>query len=223
MDSDVITLAVDLIQGFAVFDGSGKIPCSINGDKRVISVYFHSQMCGRVCYHGTNGTKSDDTKFLATDLASCKLFLLFFSKFVNVFFIFFMCYPFNTANDITRSKKHTCKNKFFYTVCVGTRCIEYYDTLFCAFVYRNIVDTCTCTSDNFYIFRKFHFVHFGTSNKNGVCVIQFLCLFVIFSKQAETCLGNRIEAFILEHYAFSSSNFFMNATRASTPSFGIAL
>ena len=43
------------------------------------------------------------------------------------------------------------------------------------------------------------------------------------SKQAETCLGDWIEAFILEHYAFSSSNFFMNATRASTPSFGIAL
>ena len=34
---------------------------------------------------------------------------------------------------------------------------------------------------------------------------------------------NGIQAMILKHYAFSSSNFFMNSTNFSTPAFGIAL
>ena len=223
MNGDVIALAVDLIQRFAVFDGSGKIPCRINGNKRIVSINFHTKMCCRVCNHGTDRTKANDTKLFTADLTSCKLLFLLFCQFVDVFFVFFMCYPLDTTNDITGSKKHTCKDKFFDTICICSRCIKYNNTFFCTHVNRNVVDTCTCTCDNFDILREFHVMHFCTSYQNRIGIVQVFCLFVFFTKQAETCLGNWIEAFILEHYAFSSSNFFMNATRASTPSFGIAL
>ena len=113
--------------------------------------------------------------------------------------------------------------KLFDTICICSRCIKYNNTFFCTHVNRNVVDTCTCTCDNFDILREFHVMHFCTSYQNCIGIVHVFCLFVFFTKQAETCLGNWIEAFILEHYAFSSSNFFMNATRASTPSFGIAL
>ena len=43
------------------------------------------------------------------------------------------------------------------------------------------------------------------------------------AEQLQTFFSDRIQAMILEHYAFSSSNFFMNATSASTPAFGMAL
>ena len=188
MDSDVVALAVDLIQGFAVFDGSGKVPCCIDGDERVISVNFHSQMCCRVCNHGSDRTKTDDTKLLTADLTSCKLFFLFLSQFVDVFFVFFVCYPLNTTNDITGSKEHSCKDKLLNTICVCTWCVEYYDTFFCAYINRDVVDTCTCTSDDFDIFRKFHVMHLGTSYQDCIGIVHFFCLFVIISKQAETCL-----------------------------------
>ena len=44
MDRNIIALAVDLIQGFAVFDRSGKIPCGVDGEIGIVSVNFHSQM-----------------------------------------------------------------------------------------------------------------------------------------------------------------------------------
>ena len=43
------------------------------------------------------------------------------------------------------------------------------------------------------------------------------------AKNIQTFTGNRIQTMKLIHYLFSSSNFFMNATRASTPALGIAL
>ena len=171
MDGDVIALAVDLIQRFAVFDGSGQVPCCINGDERVISVDFHSKMCCRVCNHGSNRTKSDNTQFLTADLTSCKLFFLFLSQFVDVFFVFFMCYPLNTSNDITRSKEHSCKNKFLNTICICARCIEYYDTVLCTLLNRNVVDTCACTCDNLDILRDLHIMHLGTSYQNCICIL----------------------------------------------------
>ena len=51
------------------------------------------------------------------------------------------------------------------------------------------------------------------------------CLEDLFwaGKEIQTFFRNWIEAMILIHYAFASSNFFIKATNASTPSFGIAL
>ena len=62
MDGDVITLGINLIQALDMFDGAGKIPCSINGDVRVISVYFHSKCGSSICHHCSDGTKTDDTQ-----------------------------------------------------------------------------------------------------------------------------------------------------------------
>ena len=61
MDGDVITLGINLIQALNMLDGAGKIPCSINRNIWVISVYFHSKCGSSVCHHCSDGTKTDDT------------------------------------------------------------------------------------------------------------------------------------------------------------------
>ena len=165
-----------------MFDGAGKIPCSINGDVWVISVYFHSKCGSSVCHHCSDGTKTDDTQFLAHDLASCELFFLFLSEFIDVFLVFLFGNPLDTANDITGCKEHTCKNKFLNTVCIGTRCVKYYDTFLCAVFDRNVIDTCTCTCDYFYALRKFHIMHLCTSYKDGIGSFQFFCFLIVFIK-----------------------------------------
>ena len=171
MDRDIITLAVDFIQRFAVFDGSWQIPRCIDGNKRVISVNFHAKMCCRICNHSSNRTKTDDTKFLSTDLTSGKLLFLFFSQFVDMFFILFMSNPFDTSNDITGSQKHAGKNKLFHTICIGTWSIKYHDTIFCTLLNRNIINTCTCTGNNLNVLRKLHIMHLCTSYQNCIGII----------------------------------------------------
>ena len=174
MNGDVIALAVDLIQALAVLDGSGKIPCRINGKIRIITINFHSKSACCVCHHGTDGTKSDDTKLFAADLASCELFFLLLGKLADVLFIFLLCNPLDTANDISGCKKHTCKYKLFYTVCICSRCVKYNNTLLCIFFNRNIVDTCSCTCNCTNTFGKLHVMHFRTSHKDRVTLIYSL-------------------------------------------------
>ena len=165
-----------------MFDGAGKIPCSINGDVRVISVYFHSKCGSSICHHCSDGTKTDDTQLFAHDLTSCKLFFLFLSKFIDVFLVFLFGNPFDTTYDITGSKEHTCKYKLLHTVCIGARCIEYYHAFFCTVLYRNIVDTCTCTCDYLYALRKLHVMHFCTSYKDCITLLQIFAFLIFFIK-----------------------------------------
>ena len=54
-------------------------------------------------------------------------------------------------------------------------------------------------------------------------IIGPVIMIALIAKKFQTFFSDRIQAMILEHYAFSSSNFFMNATSASTPAFGMAL
>ena len=223
MNGDVIALAVDLIQALAVLDGSGKIPCRINGDIRIISINFHSKSRSSVCYHCPDGSQTDNSQLFTHDLASCELFLLFLSKLADIFLIFFFGNPFNTTYDITGCQEHSCQNQFLYAIGIGTWCVEYNNSLFCTVHNRDVIDTCTCTGNGFHSFRKFHIVHFRTSYQDCICFVQCFCFLIILSKKIQAFCSNRIQAMILIHYAFSSSNFFINATRASTPSFGIAL
>ena len=223
MNGDIIALAVDFIQALAVLDGSGQVPCCINRKIWVITIYFHSKTACCIGNHGSDCSKTDDTKLFTTDLAACELFFLLLGKFSNVLFIFLLCNPLDAANDISGCKKHTCKYKLFYAVCICSRCVEYNNTFLCILFNRDIVDTCACTCNCTNTLRKLHVVHFCTSYKNSITLICTLCFFVIVAEKFKSLLSNRIQAMILEHYAFSSSNFFMNATSASTPAFGMAL
>ena len=223
MNGDVIALAVDLIQALAVLDGSGQVPCRINRKIWVIAIYFHAKTACCVCHHGSNGSKTDDTKLFAADLASCELFFLLLGKLADVLFIFLLCNPLDTSYDISGCKEHTCKYQLFYAVCVSSRRVEYNNTLLCILLNRNIIDACTCTCNCANALRQLHVVHFCTSYKDCITLVSGLCFFIIIAKKFQTFFSDRIQAMILEHYAFSSSNFFMNATSASTPAFGMAL
>ena len=46
-----------------------------------------------------DSTKTDDTQLLTHDLASCKLFFLFLSKFIDVFLVFLFGNPFDTTYE----------------------------------------------------------------------------------------------------------------------------
>ena len=66
-------------------------------------------------------------------------------------------------------------------------------------------------------------MHGCAPDKDRICLVYIFCFLIIPVEllQAAGCDG--IQAMIFVHYRFSSSNFFMNATSASTPSMGIAL
>ena len=131
MKGNIITLFENIFHIGDMFDLSGKLPCGIYRNIWIISVYFHTKINRSVGNHCSDGSQTDDTEFLSFDLAAGKLFFLFFCQFSNIFVIFFLFYPFHTAYDITGCKEHAGDYHFFDTVCVGSRCIEYDDTLLC--------------------------------------------------------------------------------------------
>ena len=149
MYGDVITFFVDLCDILHMFYATGKIPCSIYGNVRIITKYFHSKMCCGICYLDTDRTKSDHAEFLTGKLGSREVLFLLLSKLCDIRVSFLGKYPFHTAPDVTGCKKHSRNHKFFYAICICARCIEYNDSLFCAFVKRNIVDSgsgsCHCS------------------------------------------------------------------------------
>ena len=223
MNGNVIALAVDLIKGFAVFDGSGKIPCSVNGNIRIIAVNLHSQMSSRIGNHGSNGSQADDSKLFAADLAACKLLFLLLRKLINVFLVLLTGYPLNAAHNVAGGKEHSCNYQLLYTVGIGPRGVKNNDSLFRAGINRNIIYTGAGAGNSLYRIAKLHIMHLGASYKNSIRFIDIFCFCVILTEHVQASFGNGIQAVILKHYAFSSSNFFIKATRASTPSFGIAL
>ena len=101
MNGNIITLRINFVQSFAVVYGSGKIPGCVNGYVRVVSIYVHAKTGSCVCYHCADCAKSDDSQLLSADLAAGKLFFLFFRQLVNIFFIFFLFYPLDTAHNVS--------------------------------------------------------------------------------------------------------------------------
>ena len=182
MDRNIIALAVDLIQGFAVFDRSGKIPCGVDGEIGIVSVNFHSQMGSGIGYKRADCSQSDDTQLLAADLAAGELFFLFLRQLVDVFFILLLSDPLDPAYDITGCKKHSGKHQFLYAVGVGSRCVEHYDTLLRVIVHRNIVYACACAGNSHNRIGNLHVMHFRASDKDSVRVVRCVCFFIIIAE-----------------------------------------
>ena len=175
-----------------VFDFSGKFPCRVDRNIRIVSIYIHSQINSCVGNHSSDCSQTDDTQFLSFDFTSGKLFFLFFCQFSDIFIFFLLFNPFDTAHDITGSQKHSGNNHFFHTVSVGTRCIEYNNTLLCTFFKRDIINSGTGSCHCFYICRQFHVMHSCTSHQNGISLCQIIGLYIIVGQTVKTNLGNRI-------------------------------
>ena len=192
MDSDVIAGAVDIFHVLDVMNVAGQVPCCIDRNVWIVSVYFHTKMGGCICHKLADGTKADDTEFLSADLTAGKFLFLFFCCLCDVAVFFVALHPFDTACDITGCQQHTGKYKLFDTICIGSRCIEDHDTLLCAVGKRNVVDagSCSCYSEE--ALRQLHAVHGCTSDENRIGSLQTLGLLIVFIKVCKAYACNRI-------------------------------
>ena len=145
-------------------------------------------MCCRICNQNSNCTKTDHTKLFAFQLLSGKCFLGFFCIFGNVPVFFVLLYPVDTADDISRSKKHTGNYQFLYAIRIGSRCVKYNDSLFCTFLKRNIVHTRTGSCNSFQIRCKFHLVHCRTSYQDRICCFWCAYRCIVFCEFIQSYL-----------------------------------
>ena len=175
MNRDIITFFIKFIYAFGMMNASGKSPCGIYRNIRIISVNIHSEISCRICNKNTDCAKSDYSELLALDFTSRKSFLSFFGVFCDISIFFILLNPVNTSDDITGCKKKTCNHKFLYPVRICSRCIKYDDSLFCTFFQRDIIYAGSCTADCLQAFVKFHFMHCRTSYQNGVCSLCIAC------------------------------------------------
>ena len=199
MDCDIIALFIDFIYCCCVMDTSGKSPCRIYGNIWIISINFHSKMCCYIRNKNSDCSKSDHTKFLSGKFCSCKCFFLLLSNLCDISIFLEFLYPLNSTNDISGCKKHSCNHKFFYTIRICSRCIEYNNSFLCTFIKRNIIHSGSCTSDCFQVLSEFHLMHFCTADKNHVSFIRVFCIYIIFIQFIHTNGRNWIQAMIFKH------------------------
>ena len=85
---------------------SGKIPCGIYGNIRIITVYFHAKMSRGVCYLDTDGTKTDDTELLSCESRSRQtVFFCFSASFPTFSLSFSWSLPSSTPPTISRAAR----------------------------------------------------------------------------------------------------------------------
>ena len=230
VNGDKITLAVNLLIGFHKSDVPGHIQRIIHGKIWVASIYFHSKTVCRICHQHTDGSKTDNTKFFTGDLGSGKCLLRLFRCLGDISILFIVFHPLDTTDDIAGSKDHRCYNQLFYTIGISSRCIEYDDSLFRTLLQRNIVDAGAGSRHGGQVIRQLHIVHGGASHQHSLCCIYILHNLIFIIQKIQTACRDRIQAVHFYTHTFphfcvasASSNFFINSTSFSTPSFGIAL
>ena len=147
MDGDEVALFIQFIHGFCMNDIPGQSPRGINGYIRVIAIDIHSQVHGRIGHQHADGAKADDPQFLAFQFVACKCFLGLLRLFYDVAVFFVFLHPVDAADDVPGSQQHSCDHQFLHAISVGSRRIEYHDSLFRAFFKGNIIHPRACPSD----------------------------------------------------------------------------
>ena len=224
MNGDVITFFKNLIDIKDVNRIVIQVPRRFDRKIRIIPVNLHAEMVGGVCHHDADRAKPDHTKRFPLDFRPGESAFSFFHHFADFFAVAFQRFgPFDPRNHPAGTDEQPRDHQFLHRVGIGARRIEYHNTLFRATVNRDIIRPCTGTRNGFQGFRKRLFMQGGGTHDRSVGVFYLVPDGVLVIKLPQTAFGNFIIGFDLKHYAFSSSNFCMNATNFSTPSIGMAL
>ena len=178
MNRDVIALPVDLIHFIDMVNLSGKVPCSVDRNIRIVSVDIHSKMDGGICHLYADRSQPDNAKLFALQLTSRKLFLFFFRRRSHIRISVLALRPVRSADDITGCQQHPCKYQLLYAIGIRPRRIEYDNSMLCTFIQRNIVDSCSRAGDGTEPFRQLQLMHFCTSHEHGIRIRKCLRLFI---------------------------------------------
>ena len=149
-------------------DIAGQVPGCLYGNIRVVTQYFHTQVCSRVGHLYADSSKTDDTQLLALNFMACELLLLLFRKLTDILIHALGLYPVHSADDISGCQQHTCQYQLFYTVGIGARRIEDHDTFFAALVNRDVVDASARPGNRRERGGHFHVVHGGGTHHDAV-------------------------------------------------------
>ena len=237
MNRDEITVLIDLCYILYVMNISGQIPCCAKAQVRIRTIYFHTEMNCCVSNQLSDSSETDNTKLLTREFGTTKLLLRLLHVLGDIRICCVIPGPFHTTYDITAGNEHSCEDHFFYTIRISSGSVEYNNTLVSILVEGNIVNTRTCTCNTYSLRIQLDLMHLRRTNNDCICIVYVFRLAVIRCKAIQTRLAKRVQAMIFEHslflpfscskqssyFKFSASNFFINSTRASTPSLGIAL
>ena len=80
MNRDVVALTVNLIYIIDMVNLSGKVPRSVNGNIRIVSVDIHAKMDSRICHLYADRAQPDNAKLFALQLTTRKLLLFLFRR-----------------------------------------------------------------------------------------------------------------------------------------------
>ena len=224
MDRDDIAVLVDIIHIQYMVHIAAQIPRRIHRYIRIIAVNFHAQMLRRVRHPHADGAQADDAELLALQLCPGKFLFLLLCRLRDVRVVLLGLHPLDAAHHVAGCEQHTGNHKLLHAVGIRPRRVEYHDALLRALLQWDIVDAGSRPRHRQKIFRQIHLMHGRASDQNTVRLRYLVRLRVIRRKPVKPHLRDGIQAMIFIHnYLCSSSNFRMNATNASTPSFGIAL
>ena len=222
MQGNIVSLFKYLIVSSGLLNGSGQMPCTVDGDVRIASDNVHTKGFGSIGYQAADGAQADYAQSFTHDLVAGESGLAFLDGLCHVGSQG-VC-PLNTAYDVTGSQHESGYCQLLYSVCVGTGRIEYDDAFFSTTVYRDVIDTGTGTTDCFQGSAELHIVHSRGADKDCIRIRNRITNLVCIVKLFQTYFGNLVQKLnlshncVLDYLGFFSANSFMNATSFSTPS-----
>ena len=76
-----------------------------------------------------DSSKSDDSKLLSLNLTAGKLLFLLLGKLGNLLILTLGLHPVHPSDDIPGGQKKSGQDQLLYTVCIGSRSVEYHHAL----------------------------------------------------------------------------------------------
>ena len=140
----------------------------------------------RICHTHANSSESDNSQLFTADFTACELLFLFFCSFGNILCNILFFQPLNASDNISGCQQHSRNHHFLYSVGICSRCIKYYNSLFCHFFQRNVVYTGSCSCHCRCFFCHFQIVHICTSHQYGIRFLHTLCIFIFCRKLIKT-------------------------------------
>ena len=192
MDGNIIAYGIQLFIGLHHRDVTGHVQGMLHRQIWITSIYIHTETVRRICHLYANGSQTDDPKLLSFDLSPGKSLFRLLSRLCYTSVAFVLLAPLDTARNVTGSQQHRSDHKLLYPIGIGSRRIEYDDSLIGTFFQRDIVDTRTRPGDGKQMLWQIHIMHDGTPYQNRLRLRHSICHLIIICQHIQTACGDRI-------------------------------
>ena len=200
MQSDVIALGKNFVEGIYRFDAVFQRQRVLDGEIDVIAVNGHAERERAVGDEDADGAQSDHPQLFSENFPAGKRLFALLHRRRNVFR--YRLYPIHAVDDVAAAKQQRCEDQLLDAVCVCARRIEHDDAPLRKVVRRDVVYPRARTRDGDEIFPHGGAVQRGAAHQNGVRLRQVVREAVILPERGKSARSDFVHTFHFIRHVF---------------------